>query len=45
VICHCRPQRSAIQPQALGTPPWASSASHRRSVSAWSSVAIWNEKA
>src|SRR5690606_3794264 len=45
VICHDRPQRSLHQPQALSWPPLPTMAFHRRSVSAWSSVAIWNENA
>ena len=45
VICHDTPQRSLHQPQALACPPLFTMAFHSRSVSAWSSVAIWNEKA
>ena len=45
VICQDRPQRSLHQPQALSCPPLPTIAFHRRSVSAWSSVATWNEKA
>ena len=45
VICQFRPHLSLHQPQALSRPPWPTMAFHRRSVSAWSSVAIWNEKA
>jgi hypothetical protein len=45
VICHDRPHRSLHQPQALAWPPLPTTASHKRSVSAWSSVATWNAKA
>jgi hypothetical protein len=43
-ICHDRPHLSLHQPQALSCPPLPTMAFHRRSVSAWSSVAIWKEK-
>lgn len=39
VICHDNPHLSLHQPQALGAPPLSMIAFHRRSVSAWSSVA------
>ena len=45
VICHDRPQRSLHQPHSLSCPPLLTIAFHKRSVSAWSSVAIWNENA
>lgn len=45
VICHDTPHRSLHQPQALSWPPLPTIASHSRSVSAWSSVATWNENA
>ena len=45
VICQDRPHRSLHQPHSLSWPPLPTTAFHRRSVSAWSSVAIWNEKA
>ena len=45
VICHDRPHLSLHQPHSLAWPPLSMIAFHRRSVSAWSSVAIWNEKA
>ena len=45
VICHDRPHLSLHQPHSLSWPPFSTIAFHRRSVSAWSSVAIWNENA
>jgi hypothetical protein len=45
VICHDSPHLSLHQPHALSWPPFPTIAFHKRSVSAWSSVAIWNEKA
>src|SRR6188472_3085996 len=45
VICHDRPHLSLHQPHALSWPPLLTTAFHKRSVSAWSSVAIWKEKA
>ena len=45
VICHDSPQRSLHQPQALSWPPLPTMAFQSRSVSGWSSVAIWKEKA
>jgi hypothetical protein len=38
VICHEKPQRSLHQPHMLSWPPSLTTAFHRRSVSAWSSV-------
>src|SRR4051794_41331510 len=43
VICHDRPHLSLHQPHALSTPPLPTIAFQYRSVSAWSSVAIWKE--
>ena len=40
VICHDNPHRSLHQPHALSWPPLPTIAFHKRSVSAWSSVAI-----
>ncbi len=45
MICHESPHLSLHQPQALSWPPLSTIAFHRRSVSAWSSVATWNENA
>ena len=45
MICHDSPHLSLHHPQALAWPPWPMIACHRRSVSAWSSVATWNENA
>jgi hypothetical protein len=45
VICQDRPHLSRHQPQALSSPPLPTIAFQSRSVSAWSSVAIWKEKA
>src|SRR6478672_6299637 len=45
VICHDRPHLSLHQPHSLSCPPSPTIAFHRRSVSAWSSVATWNENA
>ena len=45
VICHESPHLSLHQPQALSWPPLPTIAFQRRSVSAWSSVATWNENA
>lgn len=45
VICHDTPHRSLHLPHWLACPPLPMIASHSRSVSAWSSVATWNEKA
>jgi hypothetical protein len=45
VICHDRPHLSLHQPHALSSPPLPMIAFHRRSVSAWSAVATWTEKA
>ncbi len=45
VICHDSPHLSLHQPHALSWPPFATIAFHKRSVSAWSSVATWNENA
>ncbi len=45
VICQDRPHLSRHQPQALSCPPLPTIAFHKRSVSAWSSVATWNENA
>lgn len=39
VICQEMPHLSRHQPQALSSPPLSTMAFHRRSVSAWSSVA------
>jgi hypothetical protein len=39
VICHDKPHLSLHQPQALAWPPLPTIAFHKRSVSAWSSVA------
>ena len=40
VICHDSPHLSLHQPHSLSWPPLPTIAFHRRSVSAWSSVAI-----
>ena len=40
VICHDSPHRSLHQPHSLSWPPLPTIAFHKRSVSAWSSVAI-----
>src|SRR6185437_12802929 len=45
VICQDRPHLSLHQPHALSWPPFPTIAFHKRSVSAWSSVATWNENA
>lgn len=45
VICHDSPHLSLHQPHARSWPPFPTIAFHNRSVSAWLSVAIWNEKA
>ena len=45
VICHDTPHRSLHQPHSLSWPPLPTIAFHRRSVSSWLSVAIWNENA
>ncbi|KAG1241264.1 hypothetical protein G6F65_023494 [Rhizopus arrhizus] len=45
VICHDSPHLSWHQPQTFALPPFSMIAVHRRSVSSWSSVATWNEKA
>ena len=45
VICHDSPHRSRHQPHALSAPPLPTIAFQYRSVSAWSSVAIWKENA
>jgi len=39
VICHDSPHLSLHQPQTLSSPPFSTIAFHKRSVSAWSSVA------
>ena len=41
--CHDTPKRSFSQPQTLGSPPSAMSASQYRSTSAWSSQSMLNE--
>ena len=43
--CQDTPKRSFSQPQTLSSPPSAVKAAQSRSVSAWSSVAIWKENA
>jgi hypothetical protein len=45
VICHDTPHLSLHQPHALSSPPLSTMAFHKRSVSTWSSVAIWKENA
>ena len=45
MICHDTPHLSLHQPHALSWPPLPTIAFQRRSVSAWSSVATWNENA
>lgn len=45
LICQEMPHRSLHQPHWLSCPPLLTMASHKRSVSAWSSVWIWKEKA
>ena len=45
VTCQEMPRLSLHQPQALSSPPFPTMAFQYRSVSAWSSVAIWKENA
>jgi len=45
VLCHESPHVSRHQPHRLSSPPFPTMASQYRSVSAWSCVATWNEKA
>ncbi len=44
-ICQEIPHLSLHQPHTLASPPLPTMASHKRSVSAWSSVLTWNENA
>lgn len=45
VICQDTPHLSLHHPHVLSWPPFPTITCHKRSVSAWSSVAIWKEKA